>query len=85
MREVLIHRMYKHFKGDTYIVEDIACNSETLEDMVLYRGLYGEGKLWARPKDMFLAEVDHVKYPNVTQKYVFELQEIDRVAQNFKK
>ena len=43
MREVKIHGIYKHFKGNYYLVEEIVKNSETLEDMVVYRKLY-EGK-----------------------------------------
>ena len=85
MREVKINRIYKHFKGDYYLVEDIAKYSETKEEMVLYRKLYDDGSLWVRPKDMFLSEVDHEKYPNVKQKYIFELQEIKSVAGEFKK
>ena len=57
-REVKIHGIYKHYKGNLYIVEGIALNSETLEKMVLYRGLYGEHELWARPIEMFLEGVD---------------------------
>ena len=71
-RKVQIHGVYKHFKGNLYVVEDIACHSETEEKMVVYRALYGNHKLWCRPYQMFLEEVDHVKYPNVTQKYRFE-------------
>ncbi len=85
MREVKINKIYKHFKGDYYLVEDIAKYSETKEEMVLYRKLYDDGSLWVRPKDMFLSEVDHEKYPNVKQKYRFELQEIKSVAGEFKK
>lgn len=48
---------YKHYKGHFYEVVDFARHSETLEDMVVYRQLYGEGALWVRPKVMFLETV----------------------------
>lgn len=85
MQELKIKGVYKHFKGDYYLVEDIAKDSETQKEMVVYRRLYGNGDLWIRPKEMFLSEVDHEKYPNVKQKYRFELQNIESVAKNFKK
>ena len=80
MRELQLHRVYRHFKGDYYLVEDVARHSETDVDYVVYRRLYGDGSLWIRPKEMFLSEVDHEKYPDVEQRYRFELQDIESVA-----
>ena len=75
--EVIKNRIYRHFKGDYYIVVDIAIHSETGEKLVLYRSLYGDGILYARPYDMFTSKVDKEKYPNATQEYRLELQTIE--------
>ena len=71
--KLVVKGIYRHFKGNNYIVEDIALDSETLEEYVVYRQLYGEYKLFIRKKEMFLSLVDKDKYPNVSQKYRFEL------------
>lgn len=78
-REIKLHGVYKHFKGDYYLVEDVAIHSETKEKYVVYRALYGDCLLYIRPYDMFMSEVDREKYPNVEQKYRFELQDIKSV------
>lgn len=76
MRDLKLNRIYKHFKGDLYLVTDIAIDSETNKKVVIYRALYGENTLYVRDYDMFLSEVDHEKYPDIKQKYRFELQNI---------
>lgn len=83
MNELKIHGIYRHFKGDYYMVEDVAKHSETKESYVVYRRLYGDGTLWIRPFDMFLSKVDKEKYPNVEQEYRFQLQDIESVADKF--
>ncbi|MBD7955623.1 DUF1653 domain-containing protein [Stenotrophomonas sp. Sa5BUN4] len=49
---------YRHFKGGLYEVVDVVRSSETLQPMVLYRALYGEGGLWVRPYAMFVEQVN---------------------------
>ena len=73
-----IKGVYKHFKNNYYILEDVATYSETGEKYAVYRQLYGNGELYIRPLDMFLSEVDKNKYPNVKQKYRFQLQNTEK-------
>ena len=79
MERLKINGIYRHFKGDYYLLVDVAKHSETGEDYVVYRNLYDDCGLWVRPLEMFLGEVDHEKYPDAGQKYRFELQHISSV------
>ncbi|MGE4214871.1 MAG: DUF1653 domain-containing protein [Anaerotignaceae bacterium] len=51
--------MYRHFKGNEYCVLHVAKNSETLEEMVVYRAMYGQADVWVRPLSMWNEEIEH--------------------------
>lgn len=86
MRELVIKGIYKHFKGDHYLVEDIAVSSDDgVTPFVIYRKLYGDGALYIREKSDFLEEVNHDKYPEVEQKYKFEHIEVKSLRESFTK
>ena len=76
-RELIVHGVYRHFKGIFYYVEGVARHSETGEEYVIYRQLYGERTLWVRPLSMFLSEVDRDKYPDAKQIYRFEAVNVE--------
>lgn len=52
-----MNTLYRHYKGNEYELLGEATHSETGEELVVYRALYGEGRLWARPKEMFFGSV----------------------------
>ena len=63
---------YRHFKGKEYEVLGIASHSETLEPMVVYKPLYGEGGYWVRPAHMWTETVDRDGYHGPRFQYIGE-------------
>lgn len=72
---IKLNSIYKHYKGNLYLTLDVAFHSETGEKMILYKALYDDLKIWCRPYNMFLDEVN-----KNGQKYRFELQNIKSVV-----
>lgn len=80
MENIQIGKVYRHFKGKYYFVENIGYDSETQARMVIYKPLYerDDGRsIWVRPESMFLSEISIERPDNITkQKYRFELVEL---------
>lgn len=78
MDVVKIGKVYRHFKGNYYFVENVALDSETQERVVVYKPIYDreDSKIWVRREKMFLEEIDQERPDNITgQKCRFELVE----------
>lgn len=86
MDQIKIGKVYRHFKGNYYFVEDVAYDSETKERMVVYKPLYNREdnrQLWVRPEKMFLEEISE-RPDNITgQKVRFEL--VKDIEKNYQK
>ena len=66
------NEVWRHFKGKLYRIVTISQHTETGEQMVVYRAMYGAEGYFVRPLDMFMSEVDREKYPDVEAKWRFE-------------
>lgn len=78
MNQVKIGKIYRHFKGNYYFIQDVALDSETKERIVIYKPIYdrNDSQIWVRREEMFLEEIDQTRKDNITgQKYRFELDE----------
>lgn len=64
--------IYRHFKGNEYLLIDVAKHSETEEPMVVYRALYGDCSLWVRPASMWTEQVERPGYKGPRFKFVKE-------------
>ena len=76
MEQVKIGKVYRHFKGNYYFVENVALNSESKERMVVYKAIYDrpDSQIWVRPEKMFLEKIPSDRPDNITgQIYRFEL------------
>lgn len=71
----MLCKRVRHFKGKEYMPLAIVEHSETGEELIAYKALYGRGKLYVRPAKMFLSTVNHEKHPEATQIYRFEVIE----------
>lgn len=72
MKKPVSGEFYRHFKGKIYQIRELAKDSETGEEMVVYQGMYPPFQVWVRPLSIFLEKVDHEKYPECCQQYRFE-------------
>lgn len=69
IKEEMVGFLYKHFKGNIYLVMDIGVHTETQELMVLYKNIDDDGLLWCRPLSMFNEELENGKYKRFEKIY----------------
>jgi len=72
--------IYRHFKGNYYELVDIARDSETLEEMVIYRALYGDGGLWVRNAKMWDEEIE--RDGKIMKRFEFAAKTEDEIKEN---
>lgn len=72
-------KIFRHFKGDLYLLQDFVTHSETGEKLVLYRALYGDCGLYVRPYDMFCERVPEGKVNPTGQEFRFQEYEVKSV------
>lgn len=65
----------QHFKGGLYIIEAFGTNTETGENVVIYKSLT-DGRTWVRPKEMFIGETDKDKYPDLAELQPYRLVKV---------
>ena len=82
MEKVEIGTVYRHFKGNYYLVENVALDSDTKERIVVYKALYtrNDSQTWIRPEKMFLEEIPKRKDNITGQKHRFEL--VEEISKN---
>lgn len=80
MKSIIKSQIVRHFKGNIYLILDVAEHTETGERLVVYKALYGEGKVWVRPIDMFLEKVPEGKENPTGQIWRFEEYHPEDVA-----
>lgn len=64
--------VFKHYKGNLYLIIDVGYDSENKNKIVVYRGLHGTNKIFTKPLETFCEKVNKDKYPFCTQEYKFE-------------
>lgn len=84
MKSIIKSQIVRHFKGNIYLILDVAEHTETGERLVVYKALYGEGKVWVRPIDMFLDKVPEGKENPTGQIWRFEEYQPEDVVLDYK-